>query len=108
MGCASVPGSCDERDALNACQIAATASALRAGPARCLGWFGMTDLSDVDRIVVPGGFSYGGLPSGGAIARFSPAMNAVAEFAAAGGPVWGSAATDSRFSVSQGFCLARC
>jgi phosphoribosylformylglycinamidine synthase subunit PurQ / glutaminase len=44
---------------------------------------------DVDAVVVPGGFSYGDYLRAGAIARFSPAMEAVAEFAAAGGPVLG-------------------
>ena len=43
----------------------------------------------VDAVVVPGGFSYGDYLRAGAIARFSPVMEAVAEFAAAGGPVLG-------------------
>ena len=38
---------------------------------------------------MPGGFSYGDYLRAGAIARFSPAMEAVAEFAADGGPVLG-------------------
>jgi phosphoribosylformylglycinamidine synthase len=46
-------------------------------------------LSEFDGIVVPGGFSYGDYLRAGAIARFSPAMTAVAEFAADGGPVLG-------------------
>jgi phosphoribosylformylglycinamidine synthase len=40
-------------------------------------------------VVVPGGFSYGDYLRAGAIARFSPVMGAVAEFAADGGPVLG-------------------
>ena len=40
-------------------------------------------------MVVPGGFSYGDYLRAGAIARFSPAMGAVARFAAEGGPVLG-------------------
>jgi phosphoribosylformylglycinamidine synthase len=40
-------------------------------------------------VVVPGGFSYGDYLRAGAIARFSPAMEAVAEMAAAGAPVLG-------------------
>ncbi|MCH8495013.1 MAG: phosphoribosylformylglycinamidine synthase subunit PurQ [Balneolales bacterium] len=48
-----------------------------------------TDLGDVDAIVVPGGFSYGDYLRSGAIARFSPVMQAVADFAAKGGPVIG-------------------
>ncbi len=42
-----------------------------------------------DCIVLPGGFSFGDYLRAGAIARFSPIMNAVIEFAAAGGYVWG-------------------
>ena len=42
-----------------------------------------------DCIVLPGGFSYGDYLRAGAIARFSPIMNAVIEFANAGGYVWG-------------------
>jgi phosphoribosylformylglycinamidine synthase len=52
-------------------------------------WHEERDLGDVDAVVVPGGFSYGDYLRAGAIARFSPAMEAVAEFAAAGGPVLG-------------------
>jgi phosphoribosylformylglycinamidine synthase len=52
-------------------------------------WHEETDLSGIDGIVVPGGFSYGDYLRAGAIAQFSPAMTAVAEFAAAGGPVLG-------------------
>ncbi|HMO37968.1 MAG TPA: phosphoribosylformylglycinamidine synthase subunit PurQ [Saprospiraceae bacterium] len=42
-----------------------------------------------DCIVLPGGFSYGDYLRAGAIARFSPIMRAVIEFANAGGQVWG-------------------
>jgi phosphoribosylformylglycinamidine synthase len=52
-------------------------------------WHEETDLSGFDGIVVPGGFSYGDYLRAGAIARFAPAMAAVAEFAADGGPVLG-------------------
>ncbi len=52
-------------------------------------WHEETDLSGLDGIVIPGGFSYGDYLRAGAIARFSPAMSAVADFAAAGGPVLG-------------------
>jgi phosphoribosylformylglycinamidine synthase len=74
-------GSCDERDALNACEVV-------GGEARLV-WHEDRDLSGVDGVVVPGGFSYGDYLRAGAIARFSPAMEAVAELAAAGGPVLG-------------------
>jgi phosphoribosylformylglycinamidine synthase len=52
-------------------------------------WHKDTTLGDVDCIVVPGGFSYGDYLRTGAIARFSPAMKAVAAHARAGGLVIG-------------------
>ncbi len=52
-------------------------------------WHRETDLSGYDAVVLPGGFSYGDYLRCGAIARFSPAMEAVAHFANAGGPVIG-------------------
>jgi len=79
-GVLQFPGSCDERDALHACSL--------SGEARLV-WHESRDLDGVDAVVVPGGFSYGDYLRAGAIARFSPAMEAVAEFAAAGGPVLG-------------------
>ena len=45
--------------------------------------------SDLDVIALPGGFSYGDYLRAGAIARFSPVMGAVAQFAARGGYVFG-------------------
>jgi len=47
------------------------------------------DLPDVDAVVLPGGFSYGDYVRAGAIARFSPIMQAVQAFAAGGGLVLG-------------------
>jgi phosphoribosylformylglycinamidine synthase len=52
-------------------------------------WHAEAQLPDLDAVVLPGGFSYGDYLRSGAIARFSPAMAAVAEFAAAGGLVLG-------------------
>ena len=52
-------------------------------------WHQDADLKGVDCVVVPGGFSYGDYLRCGAIARFSPAMTATQEFAAAGGLVIG-------------------
>jgi phosphoribosylformylglycinamidine synthase I len=52
-------------------------------------WHKDTDLRAVDAVVLPGGFSYGDYLRCGAIARFSPIMQAVADFAAAGGLVLG-------------------
>lgn len=83
-GVLQFPGSCDERDALNACRIAGGDE-----DAARLVWHGETDLSGLDAIVVPGGFSYGDYLRAGAIAGLSPVMGAVADFAAAGGPVLG-------------------
>ncbi len=80
FGVLQFPGSCDERDALAACE--------RVADARLL-WHEETSLAGVDAVVVPGGFSYGDYLRAGAIARFSPAMEAVAGFAAEGGPVLG-------------------
>jgi len=52
-------------------------------------WHQDTDLSGYDCVIVPGGFSYGDYLRTGAIARFSPVMNAVTEFAGKGGLVLG-------------------
>jgi phosphoribosylformylglycinamidine synthase I len=79
-GVLQFPGSCDERDALHACSL--------LGEARLV-WHEERDLDGIDAVVVPGGFSYGDYLRAGAIARFSPAMEGVAELAAAGAPVLG-------------------
>ena len=79
-GVLQFPGSCDERDALHACGL--------LGEARMI-WHEERDLGGVDAVVIPGGFSYGDYLRAGAIARFSPAMEAVAELAEGGGPVLG-------------------
>ncbi|MCC7089769.1 MAG: phosphoribosylformylglycinamidine synthase subunit PurQ [Chloroflexi bacterium] len=52
-------------------------------------WHRETDLSNYDAVVLPGGFSYGDYLRCGAIARFSPVMDAVVDFAEAGKPVIG-------------------
>src|SRR5439155_406575 len=52
-------------------------------------WHKDTSLGDADAVVVPGGFSYGDYLRCGAIARFSPVMQAVQQFAAHGGLVLG-------------------
>lgn len=80
FGVLRFPGSCDEVDALMACE--------RVAEARIV-WHGDSDLGDVDAVVIPGGFSYGDYLRVGSIARFAPAMEKVMEFAAAGGPVLG-------------------
>ena len=75
------PGSQDDRDALWAF------GALGADPVSA--WHGDADLPEVDAVVLPGGFSYGDYLRCGAMARFSPAMEAVAAFAEDGGLVLG-------------------
>jgi len=52
-------------------------------------WHDSTDLSKVDAVLLPGGFSYGDYLRCGAIARFSPVMKAVRKFAESGGLVLG-------------------
>jgi phosphoribosylformylglycinamidine synthase len=52
-------------------------------------WHKESSLEGIDAVVIPGGFSYGDYLRTGAIARFSPIMEAVQKFAAAGGPVLG-------------------
>jgi phosphoribosylformylglycinamidine synthase subunit PurQ / glutaminase len=52
-------------------------------------WHKDTSLGNADAVIVPGGFSYGDYLRTGAIARFSPIMQAVQNFAAQGGPVLG-------------------
>lgn len=52
-------------------------------------WHQSTDVSGFDCIVLPGGFSYGDYLRTGAVAKFSPVMNAVREFADNGGRVIG-------------------
>lgn len=52
-------------------------------------WHGNSELSGFDCVVLPGGFSYGDYLRTGAIARFSPVMQAVTEFAESGGLVIG-------------------
>ena len=81
IGVLVFPGSNDDRDAMWAL------SALGAKPVPI--WHAEPDLPRVDGIVLPGGFSYGDYLRCGAIARFAPAMSAVSDFAAEGGPVLG-------------------
>ncbi len=52
-------------------------------------WHKERDLSGYDAVVLPGGFSYGDYLRTGAIARFSPVMESVVEFAGRGGVVFG-------------------
>jgi phosphoribosylformylglycinamidine synthase I len=61
----------------------------RVGGSAELLWHGDGTVSAVDAVVLPGGFAHGDYLRPGAIARFSPVMQAVGDFAAAGGPVVG-------------------
>ncbi len=76
------PGSNCDRDILWVTQ------GIMQQPTRMV-WHEDSDLSDIDIVVVPGGFSYGDYLRCGAIARFSPAMRATTEHAKAGKPVLG-------------------
>ena len=82
FGVIRFPGSCDEVDAVLACERIPNASAQ-------LLWHGDAGLHGVDAVIVPGGFSYGDYLRAGAIARFSPVMESVIAFAHAGGLVLG-------------------
>jgi phosphoribosylformylglycinamidine synthase len=52
-------------------------------------WHRETNLRGFDAVIIPGGFSYGDYLRAGALARFSPVMGAIREFAASGGFVFG-------------------
>ena len=81
VGVVLFPGSNCEQDILwSVEQLGATGEIL---------WHGDATTKGVDAVVVPGGFAHGDYLRTGAIARFSPVMHAVSEFAAAGGPVVG-------------------
>ena len=71
------PGSNCDRD------IVTVTQGILKQPTRLV-WHQETDISDVDIIVIPGGFSYGDYLRCGAIARFSPVMQSVAEHAQQG------------------------
>ncbi len=80
FGVVRFPGSCDDVDALRAAELVGEAVML---------WHADHDLHGVDAVIIPGGFSYGDYLRAGAIARFAPVMEEVAEFARAGGLVLG-------------------
>jgi phosphoribosylformylglycinamidine synthase len=81
VGVVTFPGSNCERETLRA--IA------RVGAEPVELWHQDPDLKGVDIVILPGGFSYGDYLRSGAIARFSPIMDAVREHAADGGGVVG-------------------
>jgi phosphoribosylformylglycinamidine synthase subunit PurQ / glutaminase len=81
IGVVLFPGSNCEQDAVEAIELI-------GGDAEIL-WHGDRSLNGVDAVVVPGGFAHGDYLRPGAIARFSPVMEAVVGFAGDGGPVVG-------------------
>lgn len=76
------PASNCDQDALHALK------SVLGQPARFV-WHKENSLAGIDAVIIPGGFSYGDYLRTGAIARFSPIMAAVQQFAANGGPVLG-------------------
>jgi len=81
VGVVVFPGSNCEQDMLEAMAL--------VGAEPELLWHGDETTNGVDAVIIPGGFAHGDYLRPGAIARFSPVMAAVAEFAASGGPVVG-------------------
>jgi phosphoribosylformylglycinamidine synthase len=82
VGIVVFPGSNCDRDTEHAFE-----KVLGVGVERL--WHKDSDLKGVDAIVLPGGFSFGDYLRTGAVARFSPIMESVADFAARGGRVLG-------------------
>jgi len=101
IGVVVFPGSNCEHDVVKALGLvaaeAAGAADWAAAPAASpppaaqaeLVWHGETSLAGYDAVVLPGGFAHGDYLRPGAIARFSPVMEAVTAYAAEGGPVVG-------------------
>jgi phosphoribosylformylglycinamidine synthase len=71
------------------CEYDAVAGVQALGAKAELVWHSRTDLSGFDGVILPGGFAHGDYLRPGALARFSPIMEAVAQFARDGGPVLG-------------------
>jgi phosphoribosylformylglycinamidine synthase I len=81
VGVVVFPDSNSDVDSLNALAVAGVE------PVRL--WHESPDLQGVSAVILPGGFSYGDYLRAGVIARFSPVMRGVSDFAAKGGPVLG-------------------
>jgi phosphoribosylformylglycinamidine synthase subunit PurQ / glutaminase len=81
IGVVQFPGTNCELDVMWALEV------LGAQAELC--WHGDATIRGVDAVVVPGGFAHGDYLRTGALARFSPVMSAVTDFASAGGPVVG-------------------
>lgn len=81
IGVVQFPGSNCEQDVIEAVE--------GLGAVGRLLWHGDADVAGVDAVVVPGGFAHGDYLRPGAIARFSPVVAAISDFARSGGPVVG-------------------
>ncbi len=81
IGVVVFPGTNCEHDVVQAVEA--------AGAEGVLLWHGDDHVGAVDAVVLPGGFAHGDYLRPGALARFSPVMDAVSTFARAGGPVIG-------------------
>jgi len=81
IGVVTFPGSLDDRDAVRA--------VARGGATPVRLWHADSDLHRVDAVILPGGFSYGDYLRCGAIARFAPVMETIADAARGGLPVLG-------------------
>ncbi|MBW3614886.1 MAG: phosphoribosylformylglycinamidine synthase subunit PurQ [Actinobacteria bacterium] len=81
VGVVVFPGSNCEHDVVQAVES--------LGGQADLVWHGANSVAGFDAVVLPGGFAHGDYLRPGAIARFSPVMSAVRDFADAGGPVLG-------------------
>src|SRR5262245_53397307 len=81
IGVVVFPGSNCDADTVRALELAG------AEPVEL--WHERASLDGVGGVILPGGFAYGDYVRAGVIARFSPVMRAVADFAAAGGLVLG-------------------
>ena len=81
IGVVTFPGSNSDVDSLNALTV--------AGVEAVTLWHESPELSGVSAVILPGGFAYGDYIRAGVIARFSPVMSSIKDFATAGGYVLG-------------------
>ena len=81
IGVVVFPGSNCEQDAVEAIR--------GLGAEAVLLWHESAEIGEVDGVIIPGGFAHGDYLRPGAIARFSPAMESIVDFAERGGSVVG-------------------
>lgn len=82
FGVVIFPGSNGDHDALSSVELGLREEVVSI-------WHKDTSVGDCDVLLIPGGFTYGDYLRAGALARFSPIMAAVEDFAEQGGPVLG-------------------